>query len=76
MDAQVLVARRINNGQSEIWREDTPEKRRTVATNGIVYPIRTGCSSDGCAAFDKALETGPAIIPEAVTNQLVSDFGL
>jgi len=76
MDVLVLIVRRINNGRSEIWSQATPDNRRTVATNGIVYAVRTTCSAEECAVFYKALKTGPPAITEAVTIKLTSDFGL
>ncbi len=76
MSNRLLLAKRINNGQSEIWCENTPDNRRTVATNGIVYPVRMICSAEECACFYKALETGPAVIPVAVATKLATDFGL
>lgn len=76
MDVRVLIAKHVNNGQSEIWCGDKPDKRRTVATNGILYPIRTNCSSEECAAIYKALDRGPAAILDAFTTKLATDFGL
>lgn len=76
MDVRVLIVKHINNGQSEIWCGDKPDKRRTVATNGILYSIRTNCSSEGCAAFYKAFDRGPAAILGAFTIKLAADFGL
>jgi len=56
MDVRGIVAKRINNGQSEISGEDKPHKRLTVATNGILYPIRMNCFSEECTAFSNALD--------------------
>jgi hypothetical protein len=76
MNDRLLVAKRINNGQSEIWFEHKPNHRRTVATNGILYPVRTTCSPDESNAFHKALGEGVATIPQAVADKLITGFGL
>ena len=56
MDVRGIVAKRINDDQPEISGEDQPHKRLTVATNGILYPIRTNCFSEECTAFSNALD--------------------
>jgi hypothetical protein len=75
MDVRGIVAKRINNGQSEISGEDKPHKRRTVATSGILYPLRTHCFSEECTAFTTRW-MGPAAIPDAVKPELATNFGL
>jgi hypothetical protein len=71
-----LLVRRINNGQSEIWLENQPDAKRTVATNGILYPIRTTCSKEEVVAFQQALDGGTASVPSALTVRLASEFEL
>lgn len=62
MTDRVLVAKRINDGQSEIWFQAQPEMRRAVATNGIVYPLRILCTPDESEALYKAFGDGEAVI--------------
>jgi hypothetical protein len=40
MADRILLAKRINNGQSELWFSNEPKDLRVVATNIIVYPVR------------------------------------
>jgi hypothetical protein len=72
----ILFAQRINNGQSEIWSETHPAGKRVLATNGIVYPIRSLCPKEESEAFYKAFNDGIAAVPATVTDRLVSDFAL
>ncbi|WP_158822443.1 hypothetical protein [Granulicella sp. S156] len=76
MSNLALVAKRINNGQSEIWFDHKPNHRSIVPTNGILYPIRTICSLEESDAFREAFNDGIATIPQAATDQLAADFGL
>ena len=76
MDDKNLLAKRINNGQSEVWLEIQPQRKRVVATNGILYPIRTTCSKDESEAFLMALNEGVATVPAMVVDRLAGDFGL
>jgi hypothetical protein len=71
-----LLAKRINNGQSELWLTTEAEKRRVVATNAVLYPIRTICSPEESKTFHDGLAIGEAEIPVSVTNKLIADFGL
>lgn len=76
MADKVLFAKRINNGQSEIWIETQPQAKRVVATNGVLYPIRTICPKEESDAFHKAFNEGATAIPAELTERLASDFGL
>lgn len=76
MTDRMLLAKRINNGQSEVWFSAEPERRRVVATNGIVYPIRTLCSSEESKAFHEALAGGQASVPLSIMGKLIADLGL
>lgn len=76
MADRILLAKRINNGQSEIWFSTEPEKRRVVATNGIVYPIRTLCSPEESKAFHEALADGQAPVPASVMDKLIENLGI
>jgi len=76
MPEKQLVAKRINNGQSEIWVKEHPKNRRLVATNGILFPIRTSCATEEIASFLAAFADGDANIPGPVTAKLVEDFSL
>ncbi len=76
MADRILLAKRINNGQSEIWFSMEPEKRRVVATNVIVYPIRTLCSQEESKAFHETLADGQAPVPVSVMDKLIENLGL
>ena len=76
MADRVVLAKRINNGQSEIWLSTRPEAKLVVATNGVVYPIRTLCSPEESAGFHHVFNEGVATVPAIVTDRLISDFGL
>ena len=76
MANHVLLAKRINNGQSEIWLITKPEAKLIVATNGVLYPIRSVCSPEEAVAFHKEFNEGIATVPAAATDKLISDFGL
>jgi hypothetical protein len=70
----VLYAQRINNGQSELWFDAAPDRRRTVATNSIVYPIRTLCPLEESESFYKAFAEGAAAVPLEVASKLAVDL--
>lgn len=74
MASSTLIARRINNGQSEIWLEDNLDTVRVVATNGIVYPVQTLCSQEESEAFHRAFSDGSAAVPANAAGKLMSDF--
>ncbi len=76
MADETLLAKRINNGQSEIWFAAQTQSKRVVATNGILYPIRTMCSKEEMDAFQQALNEGIATVPATLAARLVADFGL
>lgn len=76
MTDRMLVAKRINNGQSVVWFSTEPEKRRVVATNGIVFPVLTLCSSEESKAFHEALTGGQAPVPISIMGKLIADLGL
>jgi hypothetical protein len=76
MADETLLAKRINNGQSEIWFAAQQQSKRVVPTNGVLYPLRTTCSKEETDAFQQALNEGTATVPSAVTARLVADFGL
>jgi len=76
MAEETLLAKRINNGQSEIWFAAQPHSKRVVATNGVLFPLRTTCSKEEAEAFQQALNEGTATVPAALTARLVADFGL
>jgi hypothetical protein len=76
MANRFLLAKRINNGQSEIWFSTEPETKLVVATNGVLFPIRTICSPEESAAFHKVFNEGAATVPATVMDRLMSDFGL
>jgi len=44
--------------------------------NGILYPVRTHCSSEEAASFTAAFDQGETIVPRSITETLVSDFKL
>jgi hypothetical protein len=76
MADRVLLAKRINDGQSELWFSTELENRRVVATNGILYPVRTLCSPEESRAFHEALADGQAPVPLSIMDKLVANFGL
>ena len=76
MGDRVLLAKRINNGQSEVWLGSEPEKRRVVATNGIVYPVRTLCSPEESTAFHEGFALGQAIVPLSIMDKLIAQLEL
>ncbi|MDW5266083.1 MULTISPECIES: hypothetical protein [Acidobacteriaceae] len=76
MADRMLLAKRINNGQSEVWFSTEPARSRVVATNGIVYPIRTLCSSEESKAFHEAFAGGQAVVPLSIMGKLIADLVL
>jgi hypothetical protein len=76
MSDRVLHAQRINNGQSEIWLEADPKHIRVVATNAILFPIRTRCQQEDADNFFKSFAAGSAAIPSEVVAVLIADFKL
>jgi hypothetical protein len=76
MVRQVLMARRINNGQSELWFEGDTERRLVLATNNIFYSIRTHCATGESEAFHAAFATGEAEVPAVIASKLAAEFGL
>jgi hypothetical protein len=74
MATSTLCVKRINNGQSEIWIEDDLKSLRVVATNAIVYTVRTLCSQEVSEAFHKGFLEGATAIPKTVINKLLIDF--
>jgi hypothetical protein len=76
MADETLLAKRINNEQSEIWFAAQPESKRIVATNGVLYPVRTSCSKEETEAFQQALNEGTATVPAVLTARMMTDFGL
>ena len=76
MGDRVLLAKRINNGQSEVWLGTETEKRRVVATNGIVYPVRTLCSPEESIAFHAAFALGQALVPLGIMDRLIVQLEL
>jgi hypothetical protein len=70
METPTILAKRINNGQSEIWLEADTEARQVVATNSILYPVRTLCPVNDLEAFQKAFADGPTVLPPAVAERL------
>jgi hypothetical protein len=76
MTDRVLLARRINNGQSEVWFSSEPKNRRVVATNIVVYPVRTLSSPEESKAFHEALADGQAPVPVSIMDKLIADLGL
>ncbi|MBB5066032.1 hypothetical protein HDF15_004402 [Granulicella mallensis] len=73
---RALIARRINNGQSELWFGGNAEQRLVLATNNIVYSIRMHCTTGESEAFHAAFATGEAAVPPAVVSELAAEFGL
>lgn len=76
MAARILFAKRINNGQSDVWWEDEPESRITIATNNIVYSARTLCSTEESDDFHKAFAKGETAVPNVAAEKLSADFHL
>jgi hypothetical protein len=76
MADRVLLAKSINNGQSEVWFSIEPENLRVVAINSVVYPIRTLCSPEESKAFHEGLAGGHAPVPTSILDKLVADLGL
>jgi len=76
MADRVLLAKRINNGQSEVWLSTEPKNRRVVATNGVVYPVRPLCSPEESKAFHEALADGQAPVPVSIMDKLIADLRL
>lgn len=76
MEDRRLLARRINNGQSELWFEGDIERRLVLATNNIVYPIRMHCATSESESFHAAFATGEAEVPAVVASELTARFGL
>ncbi|MBB6144340.1 hypothetical protein HNQ77_002292 [Silvibacterium bohemicum] len=76
MADRILLAKRINNGQSEVWFSTEPKSLRVVSTNVIVYPVRTLCTPEESKAFHEALANGEAPVPASILDKLIEDLGL
>lgn len=76
MADRVLLAKRIDNGQSEVWFSNEPKRLRVVATNSVLYPIRTLCSPEESKSFHEALAVGHAPVPTCIIDKLIGDLGL
>ncbi len=70
-----LYAKRLNHGRSEIWVDDGPH--RDIATNAVVWAVRTHCSKEEFDTFFTSLHFEMGNIAEVfVGDAIVADLGL
>ena len=71
-----LHARRLNYGQSEIWLDDD-SKRRTIATNAVVWAVRKNCNIAVAESFYETLHESMGNVAEVLaTDAIVAELGL
>jgi hypothetical protein len=70
-----LMAKRINNGQSEVWMSADSAGRRLIATNEILHSVRTLCLKDETEAFHLLFAEGEALLPPQAADRLHERLG-